>query len=215
MTDQLKDWQLALLVEARKFEDPVIVEAHEAKEYAQHKPLIDQADDIDRPVVVDQSVVDTVDRATSLLEAAEGVDDPRIVEADEYDADEEALEAVSDALVEALGTHFGIRESVARDMTVPAMVNQFRDDDDDGIDLESLAQTPETGSATEEEIEESVDDDDDPYESLESGKRAEVTDLCERADAFEDRLPKHAESLRQEAADIVGVDVEDLDVDLL
>ena len=215
MSDQLKDWQLALLVEARRFEDPVIVEAHEAKEYAENKPLIEQADDVDRPVVVDQSVVDTVERATGLLEDAEGIDDPKIVESAEYEADEEALEAVSDALVEALQTHFGIREAVARDMTVPAMVNQFRDDEDDTIDLESLAQHPETGSADEDEVEESETPDDDPYDALSTSERDDAKDKIERAERFGLRLPDHADGLRQEAADIVGVDVDDLDVERL
>lgn len=222
MTNELEDWQLALLVEARRYDDPVIVEAAEAQDLQDAQDLLEQADSIDNPVVVDRVVKETYDRAESLLDAAQGIDDWEVVPTDQREAELDACKAVEEMLSDALKEHHDLRDSVVDTMSAPQMVNQFRDEDDGDIELESLAQHPETGGADEDEVDDADadadggDDDDDPLDSLSADDRRNVKDKLETADMMESRTPDYADSLRSEAADIVGVDdADEIDMEVL
>lgn len=223
MTNELEDWQLALLVEARRYDDPVIVEANEAQQLQDAQELLEQAGPIDNPVVVDHSVKQTVDDAEELLEESSGIDDWEIVPADERGDEQEALEAIEDLLSDALKEHHGLRDPVVDAMSAPAMVNQFRDDETDEVELESLAQQPETGGANAEEVEESTDPgdggddpDDDPIDALSASERTDARDKLDRAEMMADRTPNYAETLRGEVKEIIGVDdLDEIDTEAL
>lgn len=218
MTEELEDWQLALLVEARRYSDPVIVEAAEAKDLQDAQDMLEQAEGIDSPVVVDREVKQTFDEASELLEAASGIDEWELVESDERAAEQEALEAVEELLSDALKEHHDLRDSVVDTMGAPAMVNQFRDEDDGEVELEALAQQPETGGAdpqgdggsgADDDGGDDPDDDPNPVDALSADERKAVRENLEKADMMTDRTPDYAETLRTEAKETLGVD--DLD----
>lgn len=224
MTDELEDWQLALLVEARRYDDPVIVEAHEAQDLQDAQDLLEQAEPIDNPVVVDHSVKQTYDEAEDLLEAASGISDWEVVPSDQREDEQEALEAVEELLSDALKEHHDLRDAVVDAMSAPQMVAQFRDEDDGEIELEALAQQPETGGADTPADDggsgdggsagaggsgDGGDGGADPLEDLSLDERRTVADKLDRAEMMDDRTPEYADTLRQEAADIVGVESAD------
>jgi hypothetical protein len=223
----LEDWQLAILVECRRFDDPSIVEANEAKEYHAHTDLIDDAKPIDNPVVIERSEADRLDEADALLEAASGIDDWVLVPTATRTDEEEAVDAVTDFLSEVLQDQHDLREGTVARMDALAMVNQFRDDEDSEIELESLTQQPETGgSPSADEVtaadpgdEGDGDGEDDieaAHESLSADERTEVRELYDRAELMRDRTPEYAATLEQEAVSIVGVDeYDDIDMEAL
>ena len=191
-----------------------------------YKDLLEQAEETTNPVVVEHEIVQRVDRAEDLLEQAEGITDPVVVPEDEHEAQDDALAAVKDLLADALKTHHDLRDPVVDAMSVPAMVDQFRDDDDEEIKLESLAQHPVTGGATQEEVDEanesdggdgSGSDDDNPLDSLSVEDRRTVRDKLERIERMADRTPDYANRLRGDVADILELDdhdaVDDIDTE--
>lgn len=229
MQDTLEDWQLALLVEARRHDDPVVVEAAEAEQLREAQDLLAQSENVDNPVVVEHDAYKQFEEAEELLSAAQGIEDWKVVSEAEWEANQEATDAVTDLLSTALKEHHGLKDSVVEAMGAPEMVEQFRDEDDDGdgpgdIKLESLSQQPETGggdgSGGEPQGAGGAGDGDGDgeggpgdVESLEAEQRQEVSDKLTMADRMENRTPDYAETLRQEAADIVGVD-DPADIDM-
>lgn len=216
MEETLEDWQLALLVEARRKDDPVVVEANEADALRESKDLREQADGLDTPTVVERRVKEQHDEAEALLDEAQGIDEWEVVDKEQREAELEACEAVRDLLTDPLKEQNGLRDTVVDSMGVSDMVEQFREEGEDGeIKLESLSQQPETGGAGEDEIDDS-DDPEEQVDSLSADERREVETKLDRASKMENRTPEYAESLRQQAADIVGVDdADDINVEAL
>lgn len=221
MTNELEDWQLALLVEARRFDDPTVVEAAEAAVLQESKDLRAQAEGLERPVVVEYDKAQQIEQAEALLEAANGLDEWEVVEADQRAEEQEACAVVKDLLAEALQERHGLREEVVEGMSAPTMLTQFQNEEDGEVSLEALVQNPETGGAPD------SDDDDDGAGGasdrasgsvgLSGDVRQEFQDLRRRARIMADRTPEYAESLRQEAADLAGLDdpdeLDDLDME--
>lgn len=212
--DALEDWQLALLVEARRYDDPTIVEANEAEDLRDAQELLSDAEGKDNPTVVETEVKKTHDDAEALLDAAKGIDDWEVVDTEKREAEREACEAVRDALEKPLKENHGLRDTVVESMGVVDIVEQFRDEGDEGeIKLESLAQQPETGGGGNDPED---PDPEDPADTLSAEERNEVRDLNKRAERMKDRTPEYSETLRQEAADIMGVDdFDDIDMERL
>ena len=220
MTNELEDWQLSILVEARRFNDPVIVEAEEAKALSETEALRSQIEDrsIDVPVVVELTERQQYERANDLLEQADGISDPEVVSKAAREEELEAVEAVQAVLGEALSEANGLPEATIERMDVLSMVEAFRDEDSDGISLEALSQMPETGSAPEPEAPEDDTDpeeDVDPLADISRDEREEAEALNAKADLFEDRTPEYAAALRQQAADVLGLDDPDDIVEVL
>lgn len=229
---ELEDWQLALLVEARKFNDPALVESNAADALHRYGDLIDDAKEIDAPVVVDRKVKEQYEEAEALLEASSNIDGDVVVKSEsQEDEDQEALNDFSEFLGAALKEEVGLKDAVVESMSASAMVNQFRDDDDGEIKikLDSLSQQPETGGESSAEVNaENAGEGDDPesddvpessdeaFDALDSSRKHEVAGIARRWRALKDRTPKHAETLRSEMADILGIDadaLEESDVD--
>lgn len=209
--DQLKDWELGLLVNARTHDDPRVVESEAAEAYRDYRDIIDDAQDLDTPTVVEATQAQRLEDADGLLEASSGMDEWELVNPEEREAELEALSAVSDILSDALKEHNDLRDGVVEAMSVPSMVEQFRDEDDD-VDLSVLAQNPSTGGDPGDD----TDDTDPDTSDLSAEERNEVKDKLRRADLMAGRTDDHAERLRQEAASIVGVDdAEDIDMEVL
>ena len=213
--DQLEDWQLALLVEARRFDDPTIVEANEAEALRDHRGLIDDAQQLDNAVVVEPEVKKSYEENEALREAAQGIDDWEVVESDRWEALQESCNAASDVFSEALKERHGLRDNVVESMELPAMVEQFSDEEDGKIKIESLNQHPETGGAGSDEGGDGSSGS-EPNDDLSASDRNDAREKLERAAKMEDRTPEYADTLRQEAANIVGVDdADDIDMETL
>ena len=213
VTDSLEDWQLALLVEARRVDDPTVIEVADAELFRDYRDIIKEADSLDVPVVVERDEAQKLDRAESLIEAAEGIDTPRVVEETEWKAQQEACEAVRELLSDALETQHDLRGEVIDGMTAPQMVEQFRDEDD-GLTFDGLSQQPESGGAAGEEPEDADPETPaDAYESLDGNDRKEFRDKARRAQIMEKRTPKYADKLRTEAAEILGIETEEDELD--
>lgn len=216
MTQELEDWQLALLVEARRLDDPTVVEANAAEDLQRAQDLLAQADDVDQPVVIEHETAKTIDDAEALLDASKGLDDWEVVDAETRAAELEALEEVSDTLSDALQEHFSLREDVVEAMSVPAMVSQFRDEEDGEFSLESLSQHPETGGADADDVDDDDTDDGGDVDSLSASERRTVEEKLSKAEKMESRTPDYADALRGEAAEIVGVEsADDIDMEAL
>lgn len=209
MKDELDDWELALLVESRKFDDPTVVEAATETAYRDHRDLIEAAAEHDDPVVVEREDEQNVEAAADLLEAAAGHEEWRVVEESEYDALTEAVDAVEEALAEALTEHHDLKEGVVEAMSAPQMVDQFRDDDSDSLSLEALAQHPETGG------EAGGGDGGDPgertFDDVDAGDREAAREKLQKADRMEGRTPEFAAELRHEAASLLDIEPDDVD----
>lgn len=218
MTDELEDWQLALLVEARKYDDPEIVEADQAEALREHREVLSEAQETERPVVVDYEEAQMIDQTEALREKAEGIDDPVVVEEDQRTDELEALAAVEELLSDALQEKHGLREGVVEAMEAPQMVDQFRDEEEGDLDFEALAQTPQTGGDPDggDDGDGGSGGADGAIEALSAEEREEVADKLDTAERMDGRTPEFAESLREEAAEIVGVeDAAEIDTEVL
>jgi len=176
------------------------------------KELLRKADRFAEPTLVEAAEAKRLTEFDALLDAAAETDDPRVVSESEFEALQEDVDAVRDVLGAALQEHRNLTDATVEAMSIEAMAAEFRDDDDD-LGIDAFTQDPETGG--------SPSDPDDPdagpgsIEALAADQRSDVKDKLRRADLLEDRTPDHAESLRREAADIVGVDdPDDLDVEV-
>lgn len=222
--DELTDRQLQLLASARTHDDPVVVEATEAKQVDQAKELLSAADGVADPAVVESADADRLDEATDLLDAAEGIDDPTVVSETDHEALQDDVDAVQDILGGVLVDQRGLRDQTVEAMGLQAMVSEFRDDEGD-IDLAALSQHPETGGTDTSGSDGGSDGsaggstgDGLDLDSLSVEERNEAKDKLRRAEIMENRTPNHAEALREEAASIVGVDADeagDLDREVL
>jgi hypothetical protein len=219
MTDsnQLEDWQLSLLVQARDFNSPALVEKEKAEALRDYRGLIDEAEKTESPVVVERQVKEQHEEAEALLDAAQGIDDWEVVDSDQREQEIEACESVRDALSPLLKEQNGLREPVVEAMGVEDMVEQFRDEGDDGeIKLESLSQQPETGGEPDDPTDDTDDDGSADTDSLSASDRNEVREKLEKANRMEQRTPEFSETLRQEAAEIAGVDdADEIDFEVL
>lgn len=217
--DHLHDWELALLINARELENPRVVEAHKADILTQHEDLVEGLSEFDIPTVVEHETEQKIDQAEALLDEAQSIDDPEVVDAEQREEELEALSRVGDVLSEALQEHHDLREDVVEGMSVPTMVSQFEDEEDDTIDLEALAQHPETGGGGEDPEEPEGDDpegDDEGLEDLDAETRSEIKEKLESADRMENRTPEFAEEQRAEAASMAGVEsYEDIELEVL
>lgn len=152
--------------------------------------------------------IDLTDEQFHLLYEANQLDDPVVLERDVVDD----VRAVLGAPLE----HNGIRDP--SEMPLAALAAQFierADSDDDAVvDLAAFAQQPETGGAPAQPDEGGAGG--ASLADLEADERAEVRDKLRRADLMAERTPEYAETLRVEAASIVGVDDhEEIDVEAL
>lgn len=213
MKDELDDWELALLVESRKYDNPTVLEASAAEAFRDHRGLIDDASDIESPVVVEREVAQEHENTEELREAASGIDDPEVIEAEEYDAMTEAVDAVEDVLADAIVEQNGLRDEVVEAMSAPQMVDQFRDEDDGGLSLEAMSQTPETDGAGDGGGNGNGGGSDPSLEDIDAETREAAREKLDKADRLEKRTPEFASELEAEACDLLEVD--DLDaVDL-
>lgn len=139
----------------------------------------------------------------------------------------DAAGTVREALGAALRKRHGLPETTVEKMNWESLAAPFvtgveEGDEDDLTDV--LAQRPEVGGTDAADIAEqnqqaddTDDEDADPIESLSAEQKADVEDKLRRAEIMADRTPEYSESLRSEAAEIVGVDdldaLDDLDLD--
>lgn len=224
--NDLTDRQLELLASARRKDDPVVVEADEAKQVDNAQTLLNEADGVSQPAVVEAAAAERLDEADDLLDEADDVDDPTVVSEAEYDAMQEDVEAVEGVLAEALSESRGLKEATVEAMGLGAMISEFKDEDGE-FELEALSQHPETGGAGGSGSDGSGSgsgsgdggsggsDGFDPAD-VDVETRQEAKDRLRRADLMENRTPEHAEALRNEAADLLDVEeVDEIDYEVL
>lgn len=130
----------------------------------------------------------------------------------------DAVDTVREALGSALKKRHGLPEQSVEKMNWESLAAPFVTDVSEEADSDDLTdvlaqQHPECGgeSAADLAEQEQADEDQDPIESLSATEQADVEDKLRRARIMADRTPEYAESLREEATQIVGVDVDALD----
>lgn len=166
--------------------------------------LVREARTVDQPVVVSGE-------SEALLNDAAQYDDLKMVESSDYEALSESVDAVKDVLGEALAERTGLTVDTAKGLELEALMAEFEDEDGD-LDAEALVQSPEAGGAEE------PDEPEQPSgaESLSSEERDELRSLSARAETFDGVDPEYAESLREDAAELAGVDAfDDIEMEAL
>lgn len=143
------------------------------------------------------------DEAADVLREYATTDDAQIVSADTLSAKEDAIDELAGVFRDALKAQKDLPDETVNGMGVDALTAAFRNEDGE-IEADTLTQEPETGTAGGE-----PDDEDGGVDALSADEKAEVEDKLRRADLLEDRTPDHADTLRSEAADLVGVDSAD------
>jgi hypothetical protein len=118
LMDEITDAERELLAAARQLDDPTVVETRAAERLSDHDELIETATETDDPVVVSRP---------------------------DYDALEARVDEVRDVLADALQAQTGLSETTIDAMPFEALAAEF-DADDGALNIESLAQSPETGS---------------------------------------------------------------------
>lgn len=165
---------------------------------SEEETLIQKARSLDDPTVVESDV-------EALSTEAAQLDEPALVEKPEYNQMTQRINKVRDGLAEALLNQTDLRAETISALSFEALWDEFDNDDDDGIDIAVLTQSPEAGGIGDEEDDGPTDDDINEIESL-----------LNRATMMERHAPSHAESLRDQAADLADVDShEDIDLEVL
>lgn len=118
LMDNITDAERELLAAARQLDDPMVVETAAAERLSEHEELI---------------------------EAAEATDEPTVVSEPDYDTLEARVDEVRTVLADALQEQTGLSEPTVEAMPFEALAAEF-EGDDGALDVESLAQSPETGS---------------------------------------------------------------------
>lgn len=163
------------------------------------KALIEQAREMDHPVLVESDV-------ETLSTELETYDNPVVVESEEFEALSENVELVRGVLADAFCERTGIKSETAEALSLTALLSEFENEDGE-FDTEALTQVPESGAGLDESEMEDLEA--ETAEALSEDDRKEVRSLLNRADMIASYAPEHAESLREEAADLAGVETAD------
>jgi len=169
----LTDNEQELVAAARQRDDPTVVSADRLDE------LEAQLEDHD-----------------DLIEEAAELDEPEVMDADKAEAMRDRVSMVEGMMAEALQDRNGLKESTVEAMSFDAMASEF--EGDDGLDVEALTQSPESGSGP-------TGGDGGSGPSDEDCERIEQID--NKLDTVGNALPdERVEALRDEAAELAGAD---------
>ncbi|MWG34829.1 hypothetical protein [Halomarina oriensis] len=169
------------------------------------KQLIQRARTMDSPAVVEED-------AEALAQTAAQFEDPTVVETADYEALGDQVEDMKGVLAEALAERTDMKVETAEALTLEALIGEFSDEDGE-FDIEALVQNPEAGGSGDGD---GGDGGDTGVDALSEDARADVRSKLARADTMQSAAPEHAEALRSEAAETVGVDShEDIDMEAL
>jgi len=163
------------------------------------RELLAVARQTDDPTVVEAGTVERLSEHEELIEAAESTKDPAVVSETDYDALQSRIETIEDLLNEALTEQKGLKKTTVEAMSFEAKAAEF-ETEDGGLELEALAQVPESGDGGGNQSpggSGGVTDDD----------RERIKNIKTRLDTAGNVLPpKHIENLKQEACEAAGVD---------
>lgn len=136
-------------------------------------------------------------------------EEPQIVSADVLEAKDNQIDEFAGVFRDALKETKGLKDETVEAMGVDALAAEFRNEEGE-IDVDSLAQIPESETDT-------LENPDDPEDdTLSADEKSEIKDKLERAERLEGRTPEHVDTLRSEAADMAGVDdYEDIELEAL
>lgn len=158
--------------------------------------LLAAARQMDDPTVVEAGVPERLNDNAELLDEAESTEDPTIVESNELDTLRDRVDAVEDVFAEALQERTGLSDAAIEAMPFEAMAAEF-EGDDGTLEVDALAQSPETGSGP-------TDDGDDSPDDADLERLNEIKTKLDHAKAA---LPdSRVEALRDEAATIADAD---------
>lgn len=166
------------------------------------REILAQANQADDPTVVEAERAERLDEADALLEAADSVDadDVTVVAEENYDALSERVDALEGMLDERLVDEVGLKEGAVDAMSFEAKVAQFEDDGGE-FDVDAFVQQPETGSGEDDDPDNTVD-----VDALSEEEIEDIESKAARAETFDSIDPEHAEALREEAAEVAGVE---------
>jgi hypothetical protein len=118
LMDDITDEERELLAASRQLDDPTVVETDAAERLSDHEELI---------------------------EAADGIDEPTVVSESDYETLEARVDEVREVLADALQEQTGLSDTAIEAMPFEALATEF-ETDDGALNVEALAQNPETGS---------------------------------------------------------------------
>jgi len=151
----------------------------------------------------------TADTAIDVLREYHTTDDAQIISNDTLAAKDDQLDEFADVFRDALKQSRDLKDSTIEGMPVDTLAEEFRGEDGD-LEVDSLAQNPETQTTTPDEGNEGGVD------TLSADEAQEVKDKLKRAQMLEGRTPEHVDTLRSEAAELAGVeDAGEIEVDAL
>jgi hypothetical protein len=182
--DDLTDHEQELVAAARQKDDPTVVEAE----------VRDRLSDLEN----------RLETYEDLIDAADGVDEPEVLPAEQAEAMRDRVAIVENLMAEALTEQKGLREATVEAMPFEAMAAEF--ESEDGLDVEALTQSPESGSAPTGGDDGTVADED----------RERIQQIDTKLDAMGSALPaERVEALREEAANLANVDDYDAALEVL
>lgn len=169
----------------------------------EERGLLAQARKRDEPAVIEQDDAQRLDDADALLAAADDVDgDVTVVAESEYDALTARVASVESMMDAVLREETGLKESTVDAMAFEAKAAEFEDDDGE-FQVDALVQTPATGDVA---TDSDSDSDTVDLDALSEEEREELDSLTARAETFDAIDEAHAETLREEAADLAGAE---------
>jgi len=188
LMDDITDADRELLAAARQLDDPTVVETGAAERLSDHEALIEAADGIDEPMVVSEPDYE------GLIEAADGIDEPTVVSKPDYEALEARVDEVREVLADALQEQTGLSDAAIESLSFEALAAEF-EADDGTLDVESLAQSPETGSGPS----------DPDLSDAERERKQEIEERLSRLDSEDNALAeREVDRLEDELETITG-----------
>lgn len=135
------------------------------------------------------------------------LEEPQVIDADTLSAKDEQINEFANVFRDALKAKADLKDDTVEAMPVDALASEFRNEEGD-IDVETLSQTPETGT--------SEADEEENTDTLSAEDKEEIQDALRRADLMESRTPEHADTLRENAAELADVEsYEDIELEAL
>lgn len=169
--------------------------------------LIRAARSTDDPVVMPTGAKTVAEQAQEL--GIGGYENPELVESEEYEQVQNSLQMFDDLLTDRLAEQEDTSASQAAAMSFAEKYEEFETDDGE-IDAEALVQSPEAGGVGDGDGGDGGTgdgtDDGVTADALSADQRSEIKGLAARAETFDAVDEAHAESLREQAAEVADAE---------
>ena len=172
----------------------------------EQRELLAKADTLESPAVVESGVAALGAQAEEFETDDDSV---HMMAESEHDALSETVSKVRGVMEEALQERTDLKESTIEALSFEALCEEFETEEGD-LDAEALVQTPETGSAGDD------DEESDPFEALADEDLAEARAAKERYEHWQGKNDTIADAEKQNIVEALGVEsFDDVDMEAL